>query len=196
MILGTKATPVRFSFVQVWEPKAMEDNQPPKFSVQVIIPKSCTEMVEQVRAAITKATGLGIKKGLFNKAMTLNKDFRQPLRDGDQEAAEAEDGKRDYLKGCFFFNASAPMDRPPAVVDRFAKPIIRRDDFYSGCFGIIDVNFFPFKFGKGGVAAGLNSIMKREDGERLDGRIPPEEAFANVADDEANGDESSNSELV
>ncbi len=196
MILGTKATPVRFSFVQVWEPKAVEDNQPPKFSVQVIIPKSCTDMVEQVKAAIVKATNAGVQKGLFNKITTQNKDFRQPLRDGDQEAAEAEDGKRDYLKGAFFFNASAPMDRPPAIVDRFARPIIRRDDFYSGCYGIIDVNFYPFKFGKGGVAAGLNSIMKREDGERLDGRIPPEEAFASVIDSEADGNESPNAELV
>ena len=183
MIIGNRENPVRFSFVQVWEPKAMDDSAP-KYSVQVVIDKKDKKTIDAVKAAVEKAKQLGISKGVFNQASTNNPAFRMPLRDGDQEAAERDDGSRDYLKGCVFFNASANADRQPAIVDRFGAPIMRRDDFYSGCYGIADINFFPFKFGKGGVAAGLNSIMKRDDGERLDGRLSTDQAFASFIDDD------------
>ena len=183
MIVGNKETPVRFSFVQVWEPKAMDDGDP-KYSVQVVIPKDNKALITAVEASIEKAKQLGITKGIYNKATTENPAFRTPLRDGDQEAAEKEDGSRDYLKGCMFFNASSSADRQPAIVDRRGAPIMRRDDFYSGCYGIADINFYPFKYGKGGVAAGLNSIMKREDGERLDGRLSTDQAFGQFIDED------------
>ena len=183
MIVGNKENPVRFSFVQVWEPKSMDDGDP-KYSVQVVIPKDNKALLSAVEANIEKAKQLGITKGLYNKAITDNAAFRTPLRDGDQEAAEKDDGSRDYLKGCLFFNASSSADRQPAIVDRRGAPIMRRDDFYSGCYGIADINFYPFKYGKGGVAAGLNSIMKREDGERLDGRLSTDQAFGQFMDDD------------
>lgn len=183
MIIGNKENPVRFSFVQVWEPKAMDDGDP-KFSVQVVISKENKALIAGIEANIEKAKQLGITKGLYNKATTDNVAFRTPLRDGDQEAAEKDDGSRDYLKGCVFFNASSSADRQPAIVDRRGAPIMRRDDFYSGCYGIADINFYPFKYGKGGVAAGLNSIMKREDGERLDGRLSTDQAFGQFIDED------------
>lgn len=183
MIVGNKENPVRFSFVQVWEPKSMDDGDP-KYSVQVVIPKDNKALLSAVEANIEKAKQLGITKGLYNKAITDNAAFRTPLRDGDQEAAEKDDGSRDYLKGCMFFNASSSADRQPAIVDRRGAPIMRRDDFYSGCYGIADINFYPFKYGKGGVAAGLNSIMKREDGERLDGRLSTDQAFGQFIDED------------
>lgn len=183
MIIGSKENPVRFSFVQVWEPKAMDDGDP-KFSVQVVISKENKALIAGVEANIEKAKQLGITKGLYNKATTDNVAFRTPLRDGDQEAEEKDDGSRDYLKGCMFFNASSSADRQPAIVDRRGAPIMRRDDFYSGCYGIADINFYPFKYGKGGVAAGLNSIMKRDDGERLDGRLSTDQAFGQFMDDD------------
>ena len=183
MIVGNKENPVRFSFVQVWEPKSMDDGDP-KYSVQVVIPKDNKALLSAVEANIEKAKQLGITKGLYNKAITDNAAFRTPLRDGDQEAAEKDDGSRDYLKGCMFFNASSSADRQPAIVDSRGAPIMRRDDFYSGCYGIADINFYPFKYGKGGVAAGLNSIMKREDGKRLDGRLSTDQAFGQFMDDD------------
>lgn len=182
MIVGNREKPVRFSFVQVWEPKAMEEGGAPKYSVQVVIPKTNTQLIEACKKAIETAKADGVKRGMYNNAATNNAAFRAGLRDGDQEAAEKEDGSRDYLKDCVFFNASSAADRQPKVVDSKLHPIMRRDDFYSGCFGIADINFYPFKWGKGGVAAGLNSIMKTDDGERLDGRLSAEQAFGEFAD--------------
>lgn len=181
MILGTKERLMRFSFCNVWEAKSVLGSEP-KFSVQVMIPKGDTKTVEQVKSAIKDAIKTGVSKGMFNEAITKNPAFRTCLRDGDVEAAEADN--KAYLKGHFFFNASCAENNPPQVVDRFAKPIMNRNEFYSGCYGCVDVNFFPFKFGKGGVAAGLNSIMKREDGEHFDGRVDAETAFAKVTDND------------
>ena len=182
MILGTKDRLMRFSFVNVFEAKPVLGSEP-KYSVQVMIPKTDTETVEQVKAAIKSAMDLGVSKGYFTAGGTKARDFRACLRDGDTEAEESDN--KAYLKGHYFFNASCNENNPPAVVDRFAKPIMNQSDFYSGCYGCIDVNFFPYKFGKGGIGAGLNSIMKREKGEHLDGRLDAETAFAQVVDDEA-----------
>jgi hypothetical protein len=182
MNLGTKENLLRFSFVSVFEPKSVDGGEP-KYSVQVLVPKAHTKTVEQIKDAINKATELGVQKNLFTKAATKNPAFRWCLRDGDAEAAESADGNKDYLKGHFFFNASCNTKNPPAVVDKFLKPIINDQAFYSGCYGVINCNFFPFKHGKGGIACGLNSIMKRDDGDRLDGRVPVEEAFAELMDD-------------
>lgn len=184
MIVGNRKDPVRFSFVNVWEPKAMEEGGRLTYSVQVVIPKSNTALVEAVKKAIENAKVDGIKKSLFNEAATKNPAFRAGLRDGDQEAAEKENGSRDYLKGCYFFNASSSADQQPKVVNSRLEPIMRRDDFYSGCYGIADINFYAFKYGKGGVAAGLNSIMKTDEGDRLDGRQSAEQAFGEFADTE------------
>ena len=93
-------------------------------------------------------------------------------------------GPQDYLKGSMFFNASCSEDRPPAVVDRFGKPILRADEVYSGCYALVSVNFYPFKHGKGGIGAGLNHVMKRDEGERLDGRESADSAFKDLVDKE------------
>lgn len=184
MILGTKDRLMRFSFANVFEAKPVLGSEP-KYSIQVMIPKTDTKTVEQIKAAIKSAMDLGISKSFFTAGSTKARDFKACLRDGDAEAEAEEGDSKAYLKGHYFFNASCNENNPPAVVDRFAKPIMSQSDFYSGCYGCIDVNFFPYKFGKGGIGAGLNSVMKREDGERLDGRLDAETAFAQVVDDEA-----------
>lgn len=187
MILGTKEKMVRFSFVNVFEPESVLGSDP-KFSVQILVPKTDTHAVAQIKTGINDAIAKGIEKGLFSKNNTQAKTFRTCLRDGDAEAEEQP--TKAYLRGYYFFNASCSEKNPPQVVDKFAKPIMDRTQFYAGCWGCVDVNFFPFKYGVGGVSAGLNSIMKRDDGERLDGRATAEQAFAQVADDDSlpNGD--------
>lgn len=180
-VIGMKDKLVRFSFASVWEPRAMNPGDAPKYGVQVLIPKEHKDTVDQVRKLIDAAIKAGIAKGTVTQAMVNNSNFKKCLRDGDEEAAMGDN--KEYLKGHWFLNANAAADRQPGVVDKFAQPIMRKDDFYSGCYGIVDIGFFTYKNQGMGVAAGLNSIMKREDGDRLDGRVPPEQAFADLKDD-------------
>ena len=54
--------PVRFSYLHVWEPVAIEEGSPKKFSVSAIIPKSDKETNKKIQAAIeTRARTLGTR---------------------------------------------------------------------------------------------------------------------------------------
>lgn len=184
IVVGSKEKPARLSFVHLMEPTPSMSGDRNIYSVQVVVPKDDKAGIAAIKAEIDKAITDGIGKKMFNKATSLNPEFRRCFRDGDQKAAEVDDGSQDYLKNCMFFNASCSETRPPAVVNRFGKPIVRADEVYSGCYGLVSVNFYPFKHGKGGIAAGLNHVMVREDGERLDGRETADKAFAGLADSE------------
>lgn len=188
MNVGNKENLVRFSFVSVFEPKSVDGSEP-KYSVQVLIPKKHDSIIKAVEQAIADAVKIGVEKKLFGPKASAHDQFRWCLRDGDKEAEASDDGSKDYLKGHVFFNASCQEKNPPTVVDRYLKPIFNREEFYSGCWGVINCNFFPFKHGKGGVACGLNSIMKREEGERLDNRVTAEQAFADLVDKDEPQDE-------
>ena len=167
----------------------MGENQAPKYSVQCLIDKKDTDLIAKVKAAIAAAVKTGINKGIFTEAQSKSKNFKLALRDGDEDYEESPGAARVTCKGHFFVNAAAQADRQPAIVDSRAKPIMVRDDFYSGCYGYADINFYPFnKKGGMGIAAGLNSVLKKKDGERLDGRISAEAAFADVMDQDEEGE--------
>jgi hypothetical protein len=56
-------------------------------------------------------------------------------------------------------------------VDKLVKPILGRDEVYSGCYGRVSLNFYAFNFnGNKGVACGLGNIQKIKDGEPLNKR--------------------------
>ena len=147
-----------FSYANVWEPRANEEGETPKYSVAVLIPKSDTVTIEKINAAVAAAAEEG-KAKLGGK---VPKNLKQPLRDGDTDS-----DNEDYA-GYMFFNASST--RKPQIVDADVNPIMDRDEFYSGCIGRASINFYAFNVGSNkGIAAGLNNIQKLEDGERLGG---------------------------
>ena len=51
---------VRLSYANVWEPKAATEGAVPKYSVSLIIPKSDTETIAKINAAIDAAIEEGI----------------------------------------------------------------------------------------------------------------------------------------
>lgn len=163
---------VRFSYANVFEPTAMDENATPKYNISIIVDKEDKSTLAKIQKAIDAAikvgsTRLGDKNGKINKAT-----LKTPLRDGDIERPDDA-----AYKNAFFFNASAT--RQPGIVDANLDPIMSADEFYSGCFGRASVDFYAFnKGGSRGVAVGLNNLQKLEDGERLDGRSAAEDDFA------------------
>ena len=89
---------VRFSYVQVFTPKAMETGQELKYSVSLIIPKYDTVNLARIEKAIDAAFKLGITSKFEGKTP---KNWKNPLRDGDTER-----GGEEYA-GCMFINASS-----------------------------------------------------------------------------------------
>jgi Protein of unknown function (DUF2815). len=149
---------VLFSYAHVFTPTAIEGGEP-KYNTSVIIKKSDKANLAIVRNAIKAATDKAVKEKYAGK---LPKKWKDPLRDGDEE------DKGEEYEGCYFFAATSK--RRPKVVDREFNEILDPEDFYSGCFGRVCLNFYAFDVaGNKGIAAGLESIMKLSDGEPLGG---------------------------
>ena len=65
------------------------------------------------------------------------------------------------------------MDYPPEVVDRSGNPVINQSEVYSGCYALVNVEFFPYNFNnKKGVGCSLGPVKKMRDGEPLAGSAP------------------------
>lgn len=171
----------RLSFVNLFEPKAdLSGNL--KYNAQILIPKSDDAQLKAIRAEIGKAIETGVSKGKYKVEQTKSAKFKNPLRDGDEYYAESPGAARESCKGHFFINAT--NTKQPGVVDKFGNPVIDPDTVYSGCYGLADIQFFPFNAsGSVGVGASLQNVMKKKDGERLDGRQSAQEAFKQYMED-------------
>jgi len=171
-------TKCRISYPNLITPKANPSGAL-KYSCCLLIPKSDTQGVKEIQNAIAAATARGKEKIWNNKVPP----FRyKPLRDGDEELASGERSGREY-EGHYFVNCSS--NDPPGIVDQRGKPAMVDDLVYAGCFVRADINPFPYKnSGNSGIGWGLNNVMFIHDGERLDGRMKAEDAFAAYATDE------------
>ena len=124
-----------FSYLNCWEPKAIEGGKP-KFSVSLVIPKHDTRTVERIRAAIQAAYEEGSSKLKGNgKSVPALSSIRTPLRDGDKDRPDDE-----VYKGCWFINANS--DTAPGIVDADRQPILTRSEMYSGVKGRASINLY------------------------------------------------------
>lgn len=174
-VTGTKVVTneVRFSYPNVFVPKAIEQGQDPKYSVNILIRKDDEETLATVNAAIKQAKTDGLASKWSGK---LPKKFHEPLRDGDVE----KDDDPVYA-GCFFINISSKTK--PGIINKYRQPIDTDEEFYAGCYGRASINFFPFSAaGNNGIGAGLNNLQKLRDGERLSGRASAEDDFDDFDD--------------
>jgi len=151
---------VRFSYVNVFTPKAFNENDTPKYNVSILIPKSDTETIQMVKSCIQQA----LQEGIGKLGGSIPKVWKDPLRDGDTDGPDDE-----AYEGHYFLNASST--RAPGAVKKVAGKAVKmdEDEFYSGCYGLASINFYAFNVKNKGIACGLNNIMKTDDGERLGG---------------------------
>ena len=167
-----------FSYLNCWEPKAIESSKP-KYSVSLIIPKSDVKTVEKINAAIRAAYEEGQSKLKGNgRSVPLLSTLKTPLRDGDAERPED-----DTYRGCWFLNASSAT--APGVVEADRQPILERSEMYSGVKGRASINLYAYNVnGNRGIAAGLNNLQKISDGTPLGSRASAEDDFATDDDDD------------
>lgn len=173
---------VRLSYVHVFEKTSFGDGTDGKYSVSVLVPKDDTKTINDLKKAINTAAAEGKATKWAGK---MPRNFHSPLRDGDAEHPDDE-----AYKGMLFFNASSK--RKPGIVDKDRQAIIDPDEIYSGCYGRVAVNMYPYGVkGNNGVAAGLNNVQKLSDGEHLGGTIDsPEDDFNDGYQDPDDNDNS------
>lgn len=155
---------VRFSYVHVFEPTAIDENSEAKYSVSILIDKDDKQTLSAIQVAIEEAKKLG-KTKLVDSKGNIARNLKTPLRDGDVERPEDE-----AYAGCMFLTASS--FKKPGVVGKPATVALGEGEFYSGCYGRASLTFYAFnKAGSKGIACGLNNVQKLEDGDRLDGGV-------------------------
>lgn len=167
---------VRLSYTHIFEPQSM-DGGDAKYSTAILIPKSDKETLKKIKAAVDAAKELG--KGKWGGKIPAN--CKTPLRDGDEERPDDEN-----YAGHYFLNASSknkpgiakPIGKGADGKTKFQE-ITDSTEVYSGCYAKVSLNFYPFDAkGNRGVAAGLNNIVKVQDGEFLGGRASVNDEFA------------------
>ena len=167
-------TGTRLSYFHGWEPVSINGGAE-KYSVSVLIPKSDTETVSAINAAIDAAIEEGVAK--FGGKKPNKAAIKLPLRDGDVERDD------EAYKGHWFINANSTT--APQIVDRQVKPILDRSEVYSGCYARVSLNFFAFNSnGNKGIACGLGNIQKVADGDSLGGRSRAEDDFTAFDDED------------
>lgn len=168
---------VRMSYLHVLKPFKSNDpkqaDKDPKYSVTVLIPKGDYATLQRINMAIEAAKQRGASEkygGSIPPKLTL------PLHDGD---GPRESDGRPYGQECrghWVLNTSSY--RKPGVVDGNCSPIMDETQIYSGMYGLVSMDFYPFNnSGNKGVACGLCHIMKTEDGEPLAGGSTVEDDF-------------------
>lgn len=166
---------VRFSYSNVFKPRTNPDGTPGKYSVCVIIPKSNTEAVDTFKKAFENAKAAGKTTKWGGK---IPAKVQLPLHDGDEERPDDP-----AFEKCWYFNCSSNNAPGVRVKDELGQIVEALDDseFYSGCYGAITVNLFPYSAsGNVGVGVGLNNVIKLRDGERLSGGRSADADFADL----------------
>lgn len=168
----------RWSYANVWEAKSIAGGTP-KFSVSLIIPKSDTQTVSKIKAAIEAAYHEGEARLKGNgKSVPPLSAIKSPLRDGDTERPDDPAYANSY-----FINANSAA--APGIVDADRNIIMTRSEVYSGVYGRASINFYAFNSnGNRGIACGLNNLQKVRDGEPLGGKSRAEDDFATEPDED------------
>lgn len=164
----------RLSYFHGWEPTSINGG-PERYSVSVLIPKEDKETVKAINDAIDAVIEEGIAK--FGGKKPNKAAIKLPLRDGDTERED------EAYAGHWFINANSKT--APQIVDKAVKPILDRDEVYSGCYARVSLNFYAFNSnGNKGIACGLGNIQKIRDGESLGGRSSATDDFSIEEDDD------------
>lgn len=166
---------VRFSFANLFTPvKPLSGEGEPKYSLTILVDKSDKATIAAINAAIEAAKEEGKSKKWSGK---IPSKLALPLHDGDVDSEyEAYEGK--YYLNC-------KNSRAPKVVDRNKQEIFDSEEVYSGCYGRVNITFYPFSVpGNNGIAVSLGPVQKLADGQRLGGNgVSVDEAFDDLDDD-------------
>lgn len=173
---------VRLSYVHLFEPYSGSPDQPERYSVSLLIPKTDKKTLSDIRAAQKVALENG-KASVFGGKIPPN--WTNTLHDGD---TEADLDRNPEYAGHYYMSVSAKTR--PGIVDRAVHPILDSTEVYSGCYARVSINAFAYsKQGNKGVSFGLNHVQKLADGDFLGGRSNAEDDFTSLSEEDEEGED-------
>ena len=165
---------VRLSYVHLVEPWSNDPEKEKKYSCTILIPKSDRATIGKIEAAIKVATQNGKEKVFSGK---IPSNLKTTLHDADEEA-DLE--RNPEMAGHMYMALSSK--RKPGLVDADLNPILDASEIYSGCWGRVSMNAFPYSnSGNKGISFGLNNVQKLRDDEPLG--VAPTTAEEDFSDD-------------
>lgn len=160
---------VRLSFPHLFEPHSVDPNEPAKYSVMLLIPKTDSTTVAKLRSAQRAA----LEAGKHRFGGKIPSAWHDTIKDGDEEFDTAEYPE---YEGMLVMNVSSKTR--PGVVDRAVEPILDQTAVYSGVYARVQIGAFAYNTrGNKGVSFGLNHVQILEDGPSLSGSTRPEDVF-------------------
>lgn len=186
---------VRFTFVHLAEPYSYNDAPNPKYSLSILIDKEDHKTLELIKKNYQEAMQEGIEKygQMFaNKATPLK---RQPGTisgilvdcDEDERYMDNADYKGKYMMTAKAVNAPDVCILSKGVVMKL-QPEQIKEEVYSGCYGKITFNFYPYSRTGTGIACGLSNVIKKKDGEFMGGRVSGLTDFADEVEEDDDDD--------
>lgn len=157
---------VRLSYVNLFTTRVLMDGSQDKYSVTLLIPKTDKNTLAKIDQAMQAAKENFKAK---NPGKKLPANLSTTLHDGDGERPTGGDYSPE-CKGHYVMTVNSK--NKPVVVASDKSPITDPQEVYSGCYGRAVINFYVYNnSGNVGITAGLNGIMKLEDGEPLAGGV-------------------------
>lgn len=184
MVIGTKAKPVRFSYLHLFQPHAFEAGDTPKYSVTVLIPKNDTETIKAITEELTKLCQT--EKGKTDLGKNYTFDIADFLNDGDKTDKDGYAGHYYRFIGNDVENAPERYQFVNGAVIEITTP----KDIKSGDFGIVNISPYTYGKPKKGVSASLKGVLKIKDGEALGATNDSKSAFEGLLGGTDNADES------
>lgn len=167
---------VRLSYVHIFQPYKKQNQSEAKYSVTVLLPKSDIATKQRIDAAIQAAILRGTQTCW--QGQQVSPDL--PVHDGDGVKPRNRTPYSPECKGHWVINTSS--NRRPQIVDANGNPIINESEVYSGCYGRVSMDFYPFANNGMGIACGLGNVQKLQDGEVLGGGTTAEQDFGAMGD--------------
>lgn len=173
----------RVSFPDVFEPKAFNPTDKPKFSLTLIFPKvedmdpAQLELLKAMKAAANEAAMERFKVGLDGEYR--GKKLVSPFHKTDEKPEYYGPGQI-YVKFSTFTK--------PGLVYPDKTPISEASgDFYAGCWAHVSYDAYTYDHsGNRGIAFGLRNIQKVGDDDSFSGsRTSPDDDFQDVSADVA-----------
>lgn len=168
----TTQSPVRLLYVDLKEPRAVQQGKPPRYSVMLLIRKDSPELT-----AIKKAILFAMEED-FGKIVDLEGRCN-PIKDcvvvdkireakGKTLMFEKLENPGDYV----FINASS--QNRPSILDRDLNEMIDLKPLQSGCYVRVNINAWTWEnSGERGVSIGLNHVQFWAEGESLASKTRP-----------------------
>ncbi len=168
---------VRFSFCNLFEPKAFQEGMTPKYSVTVLIPKTDVSTIKKIKDAIQAAAEKGKSTKFGGKIPPV---LKTTLKDADVDTNnDGEVLASIYPEAAHHYMINVSSLTKPQVVDANLNPVLDPTMVYSGCYGRVSMNFYAYAAsGNKGISAGLGNVQFLEDGEPLGTISSAEHDFA------------------